>query len=343
MRAISADHRALPPVDLRPPFNITRASHVRVAVADLEKSRDFYKLILGLVVSDEDDSTCYLRGVAEACHHSLVLERAQEPGTSRRIGFRVLLEEDLDVAYRQFAAHDLKTEWVDEPHQGRTLHVNDPLGTPLELCATMELRPRMYRAVEKFTGAQAQQFDHVQILAPDPYALCAFYGDLGFRNSEYIADGDDRLVAGFMYRKDTCFDLAVVEGAGPRLHHFAYTVPETRDIFTACDIAGNYGYGDAVERGPGRHGPGGMLFVYLRDPDGHRVELFINHYLAVDLETQPVRWDASSLGTNVRWGLPGPERWYLEASDFAGVPVIAPAHVPEPLTLERYLLQQRRR
>jgi catechol 2,3-dioxygenase len=329
----------LPPVNLRPPFNITRASHVRLTVEDLAKSRDFYTTILGLVVTEEDASTCYLRGLAEACHHSLVLEHARDSRTCRRLGFRALFDEDLDVAYRYFEERGLPAEWVDVPQQGRTLHVSDPSGTPLELCATMETRPRMYTAVETFKGAQAQQLDHFQVLAADAYALCDFYGALGFRNSEYIGH-DEELLAGFMYRKGTCLDLAVVKGTGPRLHHFAYTVPESRDIFSACDVAGNLGYGDCVERGPGRHGPGGMLFVYLRDPDGHRVEAFINHYQTIDIETEPVRWDAASLSTNARWGLPGPERWYLEASPFDDVPVTSPEEPQHPMTLERYLLEQ---
>lgn len=329
----------LPPVNLRPPFNVTRASHVRLTVADLAESRNFYTSILGLVVTEEDASTCYLRGLAEACHHSLVLEQAPDPGACLRLGFRVLFDEDLDIAYRYFKERELPATWVCTPHQGRTLHVGDPIGTPLELCATMETRPRMYSAVETFRGAQAQQLDHFQVLAPDAYALCDFYGALGFRNSEYIAHGDELLV-GFMYRKGTCLDLAVANGAGPRLHHFAYTVPESRDIFAACDVAGNLGYGDRVERGPGRHGPGGMLFVYLRDPDGHRVEAFINHYQTIDLEIEPVRWDAASLSTNARWGLPGPERWYFEASAFRDVPVTSPDQPQHPMTLERYLLEQ---
>jgi catechol 2,3-dioxygenase len=47
-----------------------------------------------------------------------------------------------------------------------------------------------------------------------------------------------------------------------------------------------------------------MLFVYLRDPDGHRVEVFNSHYQTIDIEVEPVRWDAASLTTNARWGLP---------------------------------------
>jgi catechol 2,3-dioxygenase len=330
----------LPPVNLRPPFNISRSSHVRLTVADLAESRDFYVNVLGLVVSDEDASTCYLRGLAEACHHSLVLEQTEDGGSCRRIGFRVLFDEDLDLAHTWFRERDLPAQWVDMPHQGRTLHVSDPAGTQLELCATMETRPRMHIDFAAFKGAHAQRLDHYQVLAPDTYALCEFYGELGFRNSEYLEHGDD-LIGAFMYRKGTCLDLAIVTGTGPRLHHFAYTVSESHDIFTACDFAGIQGYGDGVERGPGRHGPGGMLFAYLRDPDGHRVEVFNSHYQTIDIEIEPVRWDAAAVSTNARWGLPALEQWYFEASPFQDAVLVEPKVPQQPMTLERFLRERR--
>ncbi|CDO86159.1 3,4-dihydroxyphenylacetate 2,3-dioxygenase [Mycobacterium triplex] len=329
----------LPEVDLRPPFNITRASHVRLAVADVSKSRDFYTKVMGLIITEEDSHTCYLRGLSEACHHSLVLEQGEDAGRSRRLGFRVLFDEDLDVAYRYFSERGLPAEWVQKPHQDRTLHVSDPIGTPLELCATMETRPRMYNEVRLFKGAMAQQFDHFQIHAPDPLALVEFYSALGFRTSEYIAHGDD-LTAAFLYRKGTTLDLAIARGTGPRMHHFGYVVPEARDIFSACDCAGQMDYKESVERGPGRHGPGGILYVYLRDPDGHRVEGFISHAQSIDVEIEPVRWDAATISTAERWGLPAVEKWYFEASEFPDVPLLEPAVPPQPMTLERFLLER---
>ncbi|WP_224788975.1 VOC family protein [Pandoraea terrae] len=326
----------LPAVNHRPPFNITRASHVVLNVADLAKSRAFYVDIVGLVVTEEADNICYLRGLSEACHHSLVLVQSSAASTCKRIGFRVFLEEDLDLAYQFFKAEGLPAEWVDVAHQGRTLHVSDPFGTKIELCAQMETRPRLHLERDKYKGAHAQRIDHYQIFAPNAYESCAFYSRLGFRNSEYLSHGE-KLIGAFMYRKGTCLDLAIIENDGPCLHHFAYIVPESHDIFTGCDLAGIYGYAHEVERGPGRHGPGGMLFVYLRDPDGHRVELCDGHYQTIDIEIEPVRWDAASLSTNVRWGLPAPSRWYFEASRFEGAELIETPNKPKPQTLESYV------
>jgi len=65
----------LPQTNFNPPFNITRASHLAFTARDLAASRDFYIEVLGLIVSDEDANTIWLRGVEERCHHSLTLKR----------------------------------------------------------------------------------------------------------------------------------------------------------------------------------------------------------------------------------------------------------------------------
>ena len=51
----------IPPISTSPPFNITRASHVRYFVKDLAESLRFYTEILGFIISDQDAGS----GVAE--------------------------------------------------------------------------------------------------------------------------------------------------------------------------------------------------------------------------------------------------------------------------------------
>ena len=132
-------------------------------------------------------------------------------------------------------------------------------------------------------------------------------------------------------------DIVFLPALGPRLHHFAYTVPESRDLFRACDIAGNLGFGDVIDRGPGRHGPSGALFVYFRDPAGHRVELFLNHYQIIDAEVEPYRWDARDQALALRWGMPPLHKWFAEATQFENVPVAEPPGGSNWYTLERKL------
>jgi len=332
----------IPPPIFYPPFNITRAGQVHLTVRDLSASRDFYTSIYGLVVSDEVGGSLYLRGLEEGFHHSLVLRQAGSPPRCERIGLRVLTEEELEKAERHFTKLGLSPRWVEAPFQGRTLHVTDPLGIPLELCACINSAERMRSAVDQHRAGGALRFDHFQILVPDVQAACDFYTTLGFRTSDYVEDETGGLLSAFMHRKDVPWDLVFFSGKGPAMHHFGYVTPNAQDMFRACDIAGLRGYGSAVERGPGRHAMGHVQFVYFRDPDGHRSELLLEapHYMS-DLENEPVRWDAA--GVNAKgWGLPAQASWFFETSLFPNTTSKAPPVRRTVMTLESFLQARER-
>lgn len=316
---------SIPKVVLKPPFSITRASHAVLRVKDLSASKAFYVDSLGMAISDEDSRTVYLRGLEEACHHSIVLKVGAEPHCER-IGMRVLCDEDLELAQRHFDSIGLPTKWVDTPFQGRTLHTVDPVGTPLEFCATMELRPRLIKNFELCRGACVQRLDHTQVLTPEVKTARDFYMSLGFRLSEYIStdeSGTPALV--FLQRKGNPHDIVFANGDGPRLHHVAFMIPEVHHLLHACDLLGRNGFGKGVEFGPQRHySPGYARFVYARDPDGHRVELFNTHYQTMDIEDEPVEWTVSDLNEPNAWGPPPPQRWFNEASTFVDTPVVEP-------------------
>ena len=107
-------------------------------------------------------------------------------------------------------------------------------------------------------------------------------------------------------KPEIAHDLALTNGAGPRLHHLAYWMPDGARIFQLCDALAGAHMESHIERGPGRHGISNALFLYLRDPDGHRIELFDTHYQCMDIENEPVRWDLSHAA--MRRCLPGAPR-----------------------------------
>src|SRR5699024_9001027 len=102
---------------------------------------------------------------------------------------------------------------------------------------------------------------------------------------------------------------------------------------------GSMGFGDEIDRGPGRHGISNALFLYLRDPDGHRIELFNTHYQFIDREVDPIRWDVSNPRRSQLWGMPASNRWFFEASEFPNEPLHDPLLKATPQTLEAYLGQ----
>ncbi|MBN8919559.1 MAG: VOC family protein, partial [Rhizobiales bacterium] len=267
---------SLPQTNFDPPFNITRASHLVFTTRDLEKSRAFYTEVLGLIVSDEDRDTVWLRGVEERAHHSLTLKRTTAAPVCERVGFRVFRDEDLDRAKAHFDRLGIPSDWAEVAHQGRTLHVSDTAGTPLELCARMETKPRLHTRLDLTKGGRALRMDHYQVIVPDVLAAARFYTDLGFRVSDYIClEGTDRVVGTFLHRKDNPWDMVLLGRPGPRFHHFGYVVEAMSDMIRALDVAGNLGFAQSVEHGPGRHGHSHSYYTYLRDPDGHRCELLL--------------------------------------------------------------------
>ena len=315
----------LPSSEPTPPFDITRASHIVLGVRDLAASRRFYEELVGLVVTEADDDVIYLRGVEEACHHSLVLHRAAE-SRARRIGLRVRREADLDAAKGWFERRGLPAEYVDIPYQGKTLQAADVAGTPLELVARMATVPRNIVAFRTFKGAAPTHLDHYQIHVADVDKAAKMYADLGFRISEYVSvDGkpETTLFGTWNARKGNANDVVLVANEGPRLHHFTYLLHEAAStMLRTCDLASDLGY--AVEWGPSRHGLGSELFLYLRDPDGHRIELMSHGYQFIDEEDEPLGWAVNNPTAPMRHGPPPSVDWFNAASRFAGVETVTP-------------------
>ena len=316
---------------LEPPFNIVRASHVELGVADIVRSAAFYIDCLGYMVSDRSANALYLRGLEERNHHSIVLRKGASNVSA--IGFKVASEEDLDRAAFWFARKGLPTAFPEVPHQGRTLRTADPLGMPLDFYFRMDQAECMIRKYAAHKGARIQRIDHINCFTPDVQQSYDFYTDIGFRLTEYTeTDGDNaKLWAVWMHRKGNVHDLAFTNGRGPRLHHVGVWTAGALDILHICDVMASSGFLGAMERGPGRHGISNAFFLYTRDPDGHRVELFTSDYLTVDPDLEPLRWSLQDPQRQTLWGHPAPKSWFEEGSSFEGVALREPVLQAQPI------------
>ena len=313
-----------PPV-LDPPFNIVRASHVELGVADLARARAFYVDCLGLLATDATADALYLRGVEERNHHSIVLRKAHA-ADAMALGFKVASEEDIERAAAWFTARNLPVSFPELPYQGRTLRTADSFGMPLDFYVKMDQAPSMLQRYAAHTGARIQRIDHLNCFTPDVQASYDFFAGLGFRLTEYTETEDEeaRLWAVWMHRKGNVHDLAFTNGVGPRLHHIGLWTAGAADILHICDVMATSGYLANLERGPGRHGISNAFFLYIRDPDRHRIELFVSDYLTVDPDLEPLRWTLHDPQRQTLWGQPAPKSWFEEGTGFAGVPIRAP-------------------
>jgi catechol 2,3-dioxygenase len=98
------------------------------------------------------------------------------------------------------------------------------------------------------------------------------------------------------------------------LHHVAFWLSDPMSVIRTCDVLASLGYGSNIERGPGRHGLSNAFFLYLRDPDGHRIELYNGDYLTCDPDFEPIRWDLDDPRRQTFWGNAAPDCWFNEAS-----------------------------
>ncbi|MGH1354753.1 MAG: 3,4-dihydroxyphenylacetate 2,3-dioxygenase [Thalassovita sp.] len=324
----------VPAYNLYPAFNIVRLSHVELIVTDLTASRAFYVDTLGLQVTDEDDSTIYLRAMEERGHHCMVLKKGDTPSVSY-LSYKVFSEDDLDKAAEWFAAKDLPVEWVERPYQGRTMRTTDLFGAPMEFYFKMDRLAPIHQEYKLYNGVKPLRIDHFNCYSPDVDASVEFYNELGFRVTEYTEDDESKnLWAAWMHRKGGIHDIAFTNGKGPRLHHTAFWVPTPLNIIDLLDLMSTTGYLDNIERGPGRHGISNAFFLYILDPDGHRIEIYCSDYQTVDPDLEPIKWDLKDPQRQTLWGAPAPKSWFEHGSVFKDVdlqdskmkaqPIIAP-------------------
>jgi catechol 2,3-dioxygenase len=298
---------------------IIRAGHIAFRCTDLGRARAFYVDLLGFVETESDRDALYLRGLEEQEHHSLVLRRAPASGVSH-LSFKVASPDDLDQLEsiaRQAAQPARRVRPDEERGQGPALRMQDPGGLPVEFYASMDPAERLLQRFDRYAGPHVMRIDHFNCQVPDVAPLFDWYTKTwGFRCSEYTEteDAPPRLWAAWLHRKSNVHDIALMTGIGPRLHHAGFWLPETINVIRACDILAGAGQHTAIERGPGRHGVSNALFVYLRDPDGNRIEFYTGDYLTADPDRPPLRWSINDPRRQTFWGHAAPASWFDEGS-----------------------------
>lgn len=315
-------------------FNIIRVARTILNVTDLERSRQFYIDALGFIETESSDTHIYLRGLEEIHHHSLVLQKA-DSASVEVISYKVSGDQDLDGLEKVFNAKGIKTKWMEKGSQhavGRALRIQDISGLPIEFFHEMNQVERLLQRYDLYKGSRVQRIDHVNCAVPDVQKAHDFYShELGFSCSEDTVDEDGKLWASWLHRKHGVHDQAFMNGVGPRLHHIGFWLPDPLALIHACDVLASVGFAHSIERGPGRHGLSNAFFLYLRDPDGHRIELYNGDYLTCDPDVGPLHWQLDDPRRQTFWGAKAPDCWFDEASDVLDVHTGAVCKAAEPL------------
>ncbi len=300
-------------------IGIARTSHIEYFVTDLEAARQFYVDMVGFQLTAVDGERLYLRGLEDRVHHSLVLRKSTHPGVSH-VAYRVMSPDDLDElesACQRWGVWYQRCPAGEELGIGYCVRMQDPFGFPVEFFYDTETVPWLLQEYQRYHGAAVMRLDHVNYVTPRIQECADWYQQqFGFRLSEYtvsVENGEDRLWGAWMRRKQSSHDLAISNGAGPRFHHASFIAESQASLLRIADVLAATNGVHHIERGPGRHGTTNAFFLYLRDPDGNRLELFTGDYLTAEPDWQPVRWDLNDPRRATFWGADAPRRWFDEA------------------------------
>jgi catechol 2,3-dioxygenase len=299
-------------------FDIIKAGHIELLVTDLKEAKKFYSDTLGFVVTETDKSHIYLRGLEDRQHHCLTLTKSGSPGVGH-LAFKVATEEGLKVLEKLVNDSGGQTRWVEageERGQGRALLAEDKFGFPVEFYSKMAGEEWMLQKFENYKGAKVMRLDHFNMMLPDAASAYDWYvNSLGFGCTEITETEGPKpdMWAAWLRRKHTCHDVALTTGKGPRVHHAGFTVSDRSSILDAADLLSSTGYLQSMERGPGRHGVSNAFFLYLRDPDGNRIELYTGDYITADPDWVPIVWKLNDPKRQTLWGAPTPASWFNDA------------------------------
>ena len=208
------------------------------------------------------------------------------------------------------------------PQMGRALRARDPFGFPLEFFHEIGQVDSQLQRFDLQRGAPIMRIDHFNLHSPavedDVRVLAAPRLPLLGVHLHRRRPADERLAGAWLFRKPGVHDVALTLGRGPRLHHVGVWVAEPGGVLRTCDQLAAAGASAAIERGPGRHGVSNAFFVYLRDPDGHRIELYACDYYTGDPDHRPLRWSVADPRCRSFWGAVAPDSWYEESTELLG-------------------------
>jgi catechol 2,3-dioxygenase len=250
-----------------------RLDHVVIRAMELDRSLDWYTNVLGLVELHRSDGAILLGcGGDESWDLGL---RVGGHGLDH-VAFSVEDEDELYRLHQRLtqAGHSISpVAQSQEPGVKAAAMLSLPAGHCMELVVPQ--KPPGYQHPADAGRAALHgpsDLDHITFATTDIRPLISvLQADLEFRVSDIWEREPGICSAAWLRSGDLHHNLAALVLPADGLHHVAFAVPE---ITRLRDFADRFmRSGQPAEYGIGRHGPGGNLFLYVRDPSKNRVEL----------------------------------------------------------------------
>jgi catechol 2,3-dioxygenase-like lactoylglutathione lyase family enzyme len=251
----------LPPQSFPP----LRASlhHLAIASPDPMALAGFYAQALGLeLVSGED------RALAAGPDRRLQFVEGAKKSLALA-AYAVEDESELDTLRRRCSALGVTVhDHADPMFQPGAVRVVDPDGNRIAFGLGRDV-PALGQGLGDSLPARLQ---HVVVASPNAAALSRFYQEaFGFLVSDEVFDEAGDLRTTFLRCSHEHHSFAVFQAQRAWFDHHCYEagdwglIRDWGDRFAALDLP--------IQWGPGRHGPGNNLFLFIHDLDGNWLEI----------------------------------------------------------------------
>ena len=139
---------------------------------------------------------------------------------------------------------------------------------------------------------------HLTLATKDPVAIERFYVEkLGFITSDYVRDAEGKVLVCWMRSNHEHHTLACFLQSQQGIDHHSYEAGDWSVIKDWCDRMGARRI--PIFWGPGRHGPGNNIFIFVKDPDENWIE--ISAELEIIYDRPAIDWPHEEHTVN-SWG-----------------------------------------
>ena len=121
-------------------MGVLRLAHVDVQVTDLDLATAYYTEVIGMLETERDETSVYLKCWDEEDHHSLRLEYAPRVGF-RGFTYKVEREDDLDDLERKVTNYGFPVQRISKGEsvgQGESIRFLTPTGHTMDLVHDVE-------------------------------------------------------------------------------------------------------------------------------------------------------------------------------------------------------------
>ena len=156
-------------------MGMQRLAHVDVTVTDLDLATAYYTEVIGMLETERDENSVYLKCWDEPNHHSLRLIYGPRVGFDL-MSFKVDRDDDLEEFERRVLNYGFPVRRVSKGErvgQGESIQFETPSGQVMELVADLEMVGRATSPVnpvpfvEGLPGIAPPRLDHLLVTAEE--------------------------------------------------------------------------------------------------------------------------------------------------------------------------------